>query len=76
MVFGDYKPNTNGEISEIIEKAKSLDAVPVTTLKDHVRLEQDSAGAIETIHVDVAWDDTATFTRWLDERLKSVAAGE
>ena len=76
MVFGDYQPNTGGEISEIIEKAKSLDAVPVTTLKDHVRLDQTAAETIETVHVDIDWDDAAAFTGWLDGRIQGTARGD
>jgi tetraacyldisaccharide 4'-kinase len=76
LVFDDHHPYTGPEISDIVERAKSLNAIAVTTEKDLVRLDPDWKGAIETIHVDAAWDDTAAFTGWLDERLHSVAGGE
>jgi tetraacyldisaccharide 4'-kinase len=76
LVFPDHHPYTGPEISNIMERAKTLAAVAVTTEKDHVRLEPELAGAIETIHVDATWDDAAGFTGWLDERLRSAAGGE
>ena len=53
-----------------------MDAVPVTTLKDHVRLDQTAAETIETVHVDIDWDDAAAFTGWLDERIQGATRGD
>lgn len=78
LVFDDHHPYTGRELSDIVEKAKSLDAVPVTTEKDHVRLDKAAAaaGGIETVHVDIAWGDAAAFTGWLDERIQGAARGD
>ncbi|MBT4748457.1 MAG: tetraacyldisaccharide 4'-kinase [Rhodospirillaceae bacterium] len=75
LVFNDHHPYTGPEISDILERAKELNAVAVTTEKDHVRLGPDQARTIETIHVDIAWDDGPSFTGWLDGRIKAAAGG-
>jgi len=76
LVFDDHHPYTGPEISDILERAKALDAVAVTTEKDHVRLGPDQGRAIETIHVDIVWDDGSGFTGWLDGRIEAAAGGE
>jgi tetraacyldisaccharide 4'-kinase len=76
LVFADHHPYTGPEISDILERAKALNAVAVTTEKDHVRLPPEPGRAIETIHVDVAWDDGAAFTGWLNGRIEVAAGGE
>lgn len=75
LVFNDHHPYTGPEISDILERAKALNAVAVTTEKDHVRLDPDQGRAIETIHVDIAWDNGPQFTGWLDGRIKAAAGG-
>ncbi len=76
LVFNDHHPYTGPEISDILERAKALNAVAVTTEKDHVRLGSDQGRAIETIHVDATWDDGPGFTGWLDGRIEAAAGGE
>lgn len=76
LVFSDHHPYTGPEIFDILERAKELNAVAVTTEKDHVRLGPDQGRAIETIHVDIAWAEGPAFTDWLDGRIRAAAGGE
>ena len=53
-----------------------MDTLPVTAEKDHGRLDQTAAETIETVHVDIDWDDAAAFTGWPDERIQRTARGD
>jgi len=76
LVFDDHHPYTGTEISDILQRAKSLDAVAVTTEKDLMRLGCESTDGIESLHVDAAWSDSTSFTTWLEARLRGVTGGE
>jgi tetraacyldisaccharide 4'-kinase len=57
--FGDHHHYSETEVGRLIRRAASLDAVPVTTPKDHVRLGAEQAGLVTAIGVSLAWDDEA-----------------
>ena len=48
-------------------RARSLDAILVTTEKDAVRLTPEQREGIETLAVAVAWDDPAALQAVLDK---------
>jgi tetraacyldisaccharide 4'-kinase len=58
--FPDHHEYTEAEIERLIRHAASLDAVPVTTPKDHVRLGAAQAPLVTRIGVSLAWADEAS----------------
>jgi tetraacyldisaccharide 4'-kinase len=57
--FGDHHYYSEAEVARLIRRAAALDAVPVTTPKDHVRLDAATAGLVTAIGVSLAWSDEA-----------------
>jgi tetraacyldisaccharide 4'-kinase len=55
--FGDHHNYSDAEIARLIRRAAALDALLVTTPKDHVRLDAAQAGAVTAVGVSLAWDD-------------------
>jgi len=76
LAFDDHHPYTSSEISNILKRAKSLDAVAITTEKDLMRLGCEFTDGIESLHVDAALRDSASFTTWLEARLQGPAGGD
>jgi tetraacyldisaccharide 4'-kinase len=68
--FPDHHPFTEAELRGLIQEAANLDAVPVTTPKDAVRLPTESRASVQVVGVTLAWDDPAT----LDALLATVTA--
>jgi tetraacyldisaccharide 4'-kinase len=66
--FADHHPFTDAEIAHICVEAKALDAVPVTTEKDAVRLPDAFRDRIETLPVAFVWDDAVALTDFLTDR--------
>jgi len=66
--FADHHPFTTAEIAQICTEAEALDATPVTTEKDAVRLPAVFRDKIETLPVAFVWDDAAAITDFLAER--------
>jgi tetraacyldisaccharide 4'-kinase len=57
--FSDHHAYTEAEIGQVIRHAAALDAVPVTTPKDHVRLGAAQAALVTRVGVSLVWDDEA-----------------
>lgn len=68
--FADHHRFTDSEIAQICARANALDAVPVTTEKDAVRLPDTARDKIETLPVLFAWDDAPAIRAFLDERTR------
>ena len=64
--FADHHPFTDREIAQICARANALDAVPVTTEKDAVRLPDAARDKVETLPVAFVWDDVPAITVFLD----------
>ncbi|GEO81708.1 tetraacyldisaccharide 4'-kinase [Pararhodospirillum oryzae] len=59
--FADHYPYAETDIQPILDEAWSLDAVPVTTAKDAMRLPPDQRPQVDVVGVRVAFDDPAAF---------------
>ena len=57
--FPDHHPYTAPEIQDILETAKRLDAIAVTTPKDAVRLPLVLRARVRVVGVRLVWDDEA-----------------
>jgi tetraacyldisaccharide 4'-kinase len=57
--FPDHHPYTEGEVRRLLDKAAQLEAVPVTTPKDAVRLPAALRAVIRVAGVAMVWDDPA-----------------
>jgi tetraacyldisaccharide 4'-kinase len=64
--FPDHHPYSAAELRTLRARARSLDALLVTTEKDAVRLTPEQREGIETLAVAVAWDDPAALQALLD----------
>jgi tetraacyldisaccharide 4'-kinase len=67
--FPDHHPYTDAELRRLLEKAAQLDAVPVTTPKDAVRLPAASLADVRVVGVAIAWDDPAAIEALLSNLL-------
>ena len=63
--FPDHHPYRPAEIEALVERARALGALPVTTEKDRVRLPADLAKHVEVLPVEVAWRDPKALDRLL-----------
>lgn len=57
--FADHHPYRPAELDALLAEAEALEAVPVTTAKDRVRLPQPYRGRIEVLDVKLAWTSDA-----------------
>jgi tetraacyldisaccharide 4'-kinase len=57
VAFPDHHAFTDRELSDLLARARQLDAMPVTTAKDAVRLPAAMRHAISVVGVTLAWDD-------------------
>jgi len=64
--FADHHPYTTGEIQDVLETARQLQATPVTTPKDAVRLPPTLRPHIRVVGVGLVWDDEVAITHLLD----------
>jgi tetraacyldisaccharide 4'-kinase len=64
--FPDHHPYSVAEIDSLLAEAARLNAVPVTTPKDAVRLPDAVRGAVRAIGVSLVWDDPAAPEHLLD----------
>lgn len=63
--FADHHPYRADEIMAICETAAAADAIPVTTAKDAVRLPPEARAMVETLHVELEWQDADAPARLL-----------
>jgi tetraacyldisaccharide 4'-kinase len=66
MPFPDHHPFTRGELEDLLADAARLDAIPVTTPKDAVRLPSDTGARVHVVGVGLAWEDEAALATMLD----------
>lgn len=59
LPFPDHHPYTARELDRLLTRAAALDALPVTTPKDAVRLPPAIRARVRVIGVGLAWDDPA-----------------
>ncbi|MCE2510340.1 MAG: tetraacyldisaccharide 4'-kinase [Alphaproteobacteria bacterium] len=57
--FGDHHPYRGAEVEALLEAAAALDAVPVTTAKDAVRLPADLQARVHAVPVRFRFEDMA-----------------
>lgn len=67
MDFPDHHRFTNSELNRVLTRAKALDATPVTTPKDAVRLPGAVRSQVRVIGVLLRWADPAALERLLAE---------
>ena len=63
--FPDHHPYTDRELRRLLDTAARLDAVPVTTRKDAVRLPAAVRAVVRVAGVAIAWDDPAAIETML-----------
>jgi tetraacyldisaccharide 4'-kinase len=68
-VFDDHHEFDAADIQPILDEAYDLDALPVTTAKDAVRLSPDQRQQVNVLTVNVSWEDTDALDRLLDKAL-------
>jgi tetraacyldisaccharide 4'-kinase len=68
-VFADHHRYRPSEIEAILARAESLDALPVTTEKDAVRLPSHLRAHVHVLAVKVEWSDTRALDTLLDRCL-------
>lgn len=61
--FPDHHPYTDSEIGELLERADALNAIPITTEKDAVRLSPHTRTRVATLPIEVTWQDPAQIDR-------------
>lgn len=71
--FADHHRYRPAEIEEILARAESLDAVPVTTEKDAVRLPPHLRPYVHVLAVSVDWLDAGALEMLLDRFLSTPA---
>lgn len=64
--FPDHHPYTAREIQDVLDTATQLQATPVTTPKDAVRLPPAMRPRVRVVGASLVWDDDAAITRLLD----------
>jgi len=69
--FADHHRYRPTEIEELLERAESLDALPVTTEKDAVRLPPPLRSRVHVLAVTVGWLDAGALESLLDRFLKA-----
>ncbi|MCH7544632.1 MAG: tetraacyldisaccharide 4'-kinase [Proteobacteria bacterium] len=57
--FDDHHLYTSDEVMAICEQARELDALPVTTGKDYVRLPEAARPMVKVLGVELQWSDEA-----------------
>lgn len=72
--FADHHPFTRGEIAELLAAAARLNALPVTTAKDAVRLPRETRGAVAVLDITLAWDDAPALDKLIDTHLTMPAS--
>ncbi|HUA76813.1 MAG TPA: tetraacyldisaccharide 4'-kinase [Acetobacteraceae bacterium] len=71
--FPDHHSYREAELSRLLVGAARLNAMPVTTAKDHVRLPLPLRGRIALLTVTLAWDDPTALNALLSPLFPGVA---
>jgi tetraacyldisaccharide 4'-kinase len=67
--FPDHHRFDPDEVIKICDHASQLDAIPVTTEKDYVRLPHEARTLIKTIRISLKWEDANAHERLLEKIL-------
>lgn len=67
--FGDHEGFAAADIQPVLDEAYGLDALPVTTAKDAVRLDPDQRQQVNVLTVTAAWQDESALDALLDKAL-------
>jgi tetraacyldisaccharide 4'-kinase len=66
--FADHHPyDMTSDIQPILDEAYALNAIPVTTAKDAVRIPGDQRAQVDVVHVGVQWQNQAAFDALVDQ---------
>ncbi len=68
--FGDHYGYAAADIQPILDEAYAIDALPVTTAKDAVRLDPDQRQQVNVLSVTAEWEDEAALDRLLAKAFK------
>jgi len=68
--FPDHHPFTEADLHHLARAAERIDALPLTTLKDAVRLSPAWRERVGVVSVSLAWDDPAALDRLLGQVLR------
>ncbi len=64
--FADHHPFTAADLDAVLGEARRLDAVPLTTAKDAVRLPAAVRTRVEVLEIEVVWEDPTALDRLLE----------
>ena len=73
LPFPDHHVYTAGEQAAILREAERLQALPVTTAKDAVRLPPTMRASVCVLNVDLVWEDAAAPDRLLADSINEWA---
>ncbi len=59
VAFADHHLYTSDEVMAICEEAHGIEALPVTTAKDYVRLPDAARPMVKVLGVELEWSDEA-----------------
>jgi tetraacyldisaccharide 4'-kinase len=71
--FPDHHPYKDPDMRRLFGRAVALDAVLVTTPKDHVRLASAAASMVAAVGVSLAWEDEAALDALIASALGAMA---
>lgn len=71
--FSDHYGYVDTDIQSILDEAFAVEALPVTTQKDAIRLSPDQRQQVNVLSVEVEWEDKATLDRLLDTAIEKLA---
>ncbi len=74
VAFPDHHPYRAAEVQRLLDRAARLDAVPVTTTKDAVRLPPTLRAQVEVARISLAWEDPGALERVLGEVISGSSA--
>ena len=71
--FSDHYGYVDADIQSILDEAFAVDALPVTTEKDAIRLSLDQRQQVNILTVGVEWEDKTKLDRLLDSIIEKPA---
>ncbi|TWA66095.1 lipid-A-disaccharide kinase [Azospirillum baldaniorum] len=75
VAFADHHPYRPEEVMALIDRANALGALPVTTVKDAVRLPEPLRALVRAVPVRAVWRDPAALDRLLAPLLTGLPTG-
>ncbi len=73
--FGDHYGYAAADIQPMLDEAYALNALPVTTVKDAMRLDPDQRQQVNVLTVKAAWEDVDALDELLAKFLNSALPG-